>query len=69
MALYLSILGNKVDILTSSQVLTERDVKNRKKLFNRFEIFVIIVGMIRIKIYKICLNVIRLILYMEMVIV
>ena len=38
LALYLSILGNKVDILTSSPVLAERDAKNRKKLFNSFEI-------------------------------
>ena len=38
LALYLSILGNKVDILTSSPVLAERDAKNRKKLFNHFEI-------------------------------
>ena len=38
LALYLSFLGNKVDILTSSPVLAERDAKNRKKLFNHFEI-------------------------------
>ena len=38
LALYLSILGKKVDILTSSPVLAERDAKNRKKLFNSFEI-------------------------------
>ena len=38
LALYLSFLGNKVDILTSSPVLAERDAKNRKKLFNHFGI-------------------------------
>ena len=35
-ALYMAILGNKVDILTSSPVLAERDSKNRKKFYNRF---------------------------------
>ena len=38
LALYLAILGNKVDILTSSPVLAERDSKNRKKFFKRFGI-------------------------------
>lgn len=36
LALYLSILGNKVDILTSSPVLAERDTKDREKLFKLF---------------------------------
>ena len=38
LALYLSIIGNKVDILTSSPVLAERDSINRKKFYERFEI-------------------------------
>ena len=38
LALYLAILGNKVDILTSSPVLAERDAKNREILFKRFGI-------------------------------
>ena len=38
LALYLAMLGNKVDILTSSPILAERDAKNRKKFFNCFEI-------------------------------
>lgn len=38
LALYLSILGNKVDILTSSPVLAERDAKSKEKFFNYFEI-------------------------------
>ena len=38
LALYLAILGNKVDILTSSPILSERDAKNRKKFFNFFDI-------------------------------
>jgi len=38
LALYLSILGNKVDILTSSPVLAERDAKSREKFFNYFGI-------------------------------
>ena len=36
LALYLSVLGNKVDILTSSIVLAERDSKNRNRLYNKF---------------------------------
>ena len=36
LALYFAILGKKVDILTSSPVLAERDAKNRKKLYIRF---------------------------------
>ena len=38
LALYLAIIGNKVDILTSSPVLAQRDSKDRKKLYNRFGI-------------------------------
>ena len=38
LALYLSIVGNKVDILTSSPVLAERDAKERKRFYNRFGI-------------------------------
>ena len=36
LALYLSVLGNKVDILTGSIVLAERDSKKRKKLYNKY---------------------------------
>ena len=61
LALYLSILGNKIDILTSSLVLTERDAKNRKKLFNRFEIIRDYYRNDSNKNIKICLNFIRLI--------
>ena len=38
LALYLAIVGNKVDILTSSPILAKRDAKERKKLYKRFEI-------------------------------
>ena len=38
LALYLAILGNNVDILTSSPVLAERDAKDRKKFYNLFGI-------------------------------
>ena len=38
LALYLAIIGNKVDILTSSPVLAERDSKDRKKFYNYFGI-------------------------------
>ena len=38
LALYLAIVGNKVDILTSSPILAKRDAKERKKLYNRFGI-------------------------------
>ena len=38
LALYLAIKGNKVDILTSSPVLAERDSKDRKKFYKRFGI-------------------------------
>jgi preprotein translocase subunit SecA len=38
LALYFAIFGKKVDILTSSSVLAERDAKNRKNLYNRFGI-------------------------------
>ena len=38
LALYLSILGNKVDILTSSPVLAQRDAKEREKFYNHFGI-------------------------------
>ncbi len=38
LALYLSILGNKVDILTSSPVLAKRDSKNREIFYNSFGI-------------------------------
>jgi len=36
LAIYFAVLGKKVDILTSSSVLAERDAKNRQKLYNRF---------------------------------
>ena len=38
LALYLTIFGNKVDILTSSPVLAKRDSINRKKFYERFGI-------------------------------
>lgn len=38
LALYLSIIGNKVDILTSSPVLAQRDAKEREKFYNSFGI-------------------------------
>ena len=38
LALYLSLVGNKVDILTSSPVLAQRDAKEREKFYNRFGI-------------------------------
>ena len=38
LALYLAIIGNKVDILTSSPVLAERDSKDREKFYNYFGI-------------------------------
>ena len=38
LALYLSLKGNNVDILTSSPVLAERDAKDRKKFYNFFGI-------------------------------
>ena len=38
LALYLAIIGNKVDILTSSPVLAQRDAKDREKFYNRFGI-------------------------------
>lgn len=38
LALYLAIQGNKVDILTSSPVLAQRDANDRKKLYERFGI-------------------------------
>ena len=38
LALYLAIIGNKVDILTSSTVLAERDSKDRQKFYNYFGI-------------------------------
>ena len=38
LALYLSIIGSKVDILTSSPALAERDAKEREKFYNRFGI-------------------------------
>ena len=38
LALYLAIAGNKVDVLTSSPVLAQRDAKEREKFYNRFGI-------------------------------
>lgn len=38
LALYLAVIGEKVDILTSSPVLAQRDAKDREKLYNRFGI-------------------------------
>ena len=38
LALYLAIFGNKVDILTSSPVLAERDAKSQEKFYNYFGI-------------------------------
>ena len=38
LALYIAIFNKKVDILTSSPVLAERDAKNRKKFYERFQI-------------------------------
>ena len=36
LALYFAIFGKKVDTLINSPVLTERDTKNSKNLYNRF---------------------------------
>ena len=38
LALYLAIIGNKVDALTSSPVLAERDSKDREKFYKHFGI-------------------------------
>ena len=38
LALYFAVKGKKVDILTSSPVLAERDAKNRQKFYERFRV-------------------------------
>jgi preprotein translocase subunit SecA len=38
LALYLAVIGNKVDILTSSPILAQRDSKERKEFYNLFGI-------------------------------
>ena len=70
LALYLAIIGNKVDILTSSPVLAKRDSKDREKFYKHFGIFVNFIQIIIIfLIIRRNTNAMRLILSMGIVLI